>query len=75
VAHHNALSESTQIVDLLHLKSSHGEALAELISGFIYLDEILQPGKGDPHVNVSIRGGSYEAPRNHQHSLWCQLKM
>jgi hypothetical protein len=69
------LGESTQIIDLLHLKSSHGEAFAELISGFIYLDEILQPGKGDPHVNVSIGYRSYEAPRNHQNCLCCQLKM
>ena len=69
MAHYDALGQATQIIDLLDLKASHGEAFAELIRGFSYLDEILQPGKGDPHVNDSIEWRSYEAPSHHQNSF------
>ena len=49
MANHHALGPGAEVINVVHLKARHREALGEIVHGLIHLDQLLQPGDGYPH--------------------------
>ena len=54
LSHNHSLGQKREIVHLLHLKASHRQAFSQLISGFVHLHQILQPGERNPHRELEV---------------------